>query len=148
MRDPCFSTICVLVLSVFPSTAQLPKPNLSGIWKLDVAKSEIHSPDNAEETMEIEQKESKIHVTIASKRSDGKETRLEFHCNMDGKDCDAGESKISLWFNGSSLVLMDVGADVVTKSSMKLGPDGKTMSVDVTHISPHADPDKLLFEKS
>ena len=148
MRDPCFPTTCILVLSVLPAMAQPAKPNLSGVWKLDVAKSEIHSPGSAEETIEIDQKDSKIHVTMASKMSDGKESKLEFHCNMDGKDCDAGESKISLWFNGSTLVLMDVGADVVTKSSMKLGPDGKTMSVDVTHIAPHADPDKLLFEKS
>jgi len=147
MRYPRLSTICILVLWGFPATAQPDKPNLSGIWKLNVAQSEIHSPGNAEETLEIEHKDLRIHVIMASKTSDGKETKLEFRCSIDGKDCDTGQSKVSLWFQGSALILMDVGADMVTKSSMKLGPNGKTLSMNVTHISPPADQDKLLFEK-
>jgi hypothetical protein len=42
---------------------------------------------------------------------------------------------------------MDVAGDLVTKTSMILGENAKTISATVAYISPKAEADKLVLEK-
>ncbi|HVW83175.1 MAG TPA: hypothetical protein VHB50_00765 [Bryobacteraceae bacterium] len=135
-------------MGLFAATAgaQDNRPNFSGSWQLNSAKSEVHSGKPAAIKLTIEQKGSTIHVVRTLKATDGKETSIEFNCTTDGKDCDAKGAKVSLWYDGSSLVEMDIG-ETVTKSKMTLSGDGKTLSYEITFISPQADADNLELDK-
>jgi hypothetical protein len=147
MRFPRFSTICLLAGAVSPAAAQPTHPNLSGTWKLNAAKSDLHASGISEFTLQIEQKDPSIHILKTVKSADGKETKMEFRCAIGGNACESGDSKISLWFDSGALVEMDAGADVIGKSTFKLAPGGKSMTVDVTHIVPAAEADTLVLEK-
>jgi hypothetical protein len=71
------------------------KPNLSGNWQLNTAKSELRSGKAAAIGLAIEQKGSSIHVIKTAKATDGKEMKTEFHCTTDGKECLVDGTKIS-----------------------------------------------------
>src|SRR5258708_7901197 len=82
------------------------KPNLSGKWQLNSSKSEVHSGKTSTINLIIEQNGASIHVVRTSNASDGKQTITDFNCTTDGKDCDAKGTKVSLWYDGASLVEM------------------------------------------
>ncbi len=147
MRYVVLSAACFLALGVAPVWGDGGKPDISGTWRLDPAKSETHAPGTAGMTMSIEQKGNAFHFAKTFQTADGKEAKTEFKCSTDGKECDAGGVKISLWYNGPVLVEMDAGADVISKSSMKLSEDKKSMSVEIEHIVPQADTDKVVLAK-
>ena len=147
MRHLQFSILCLLAGYLTLARGQDTKPNLSGNWQLNTAKSELRSGKAAAIGLAIEQKGSSIHVIKTAKATDGKEMKTEFRCTTDGKECLVDGTKISLWYDGAVLVELDVGSEVVSKSSMKLGTDGKSMSVDVVYIVPQGDGDKLVLEK-
>ena len=73
--------------------------------------------------------------------------RRQVTCTTDGKACDAKGVKVSLWYNGNSLVEMDIGDDLAATTTMTLGDNAKTISAAVTYISPQSEPDKLILEK-
>lgn len=122
------------------------KPDLTGKWQLSESKSSLKSGKPSPVSITIEEKGSTIHIVKMVKEGD-KEKTIEFKCTTDGKDCDADGEKISLWYNGASLVEMDIGKDSATKLIMKLDESGKALDVDVDHISPQAESDKLVMEK-
>ena len=148
MRQAGISFICVLGLFAALANAQQSKPNLSGKWQLNSSKSEVHSGKTSTINLIVEQNGASIHVVRTSNASDGKQTVTDFNCTTDGKDCDAKGTKVSLWYDGASLVEMDITAGVVTKNNMTLAPDGKSISITVTYISPQADADKLVLDKT
>lgn len=147
MRSAEIFLLCALGLVAQGANAQSEKPNLSGKWQLNSAKSEKAGKVSGA-NLSVEQKGPSIHVVKTVKTSDGKETVTEFNCTTDGKDCTTSNGmKVSLWYDGQSLVEMDITDDAVVKSSMSLGTDGKTISITVTHISPQAAAETLLLEK-
>jgi hypothetical protein len=128
-----FALVCLAV------SAQDGKPNLSGNWQLkDPTKTTTAM------TMLIEQKGNSVHIVKAMTGADGKEQKLEFQCATDGKECEAGSSKISLWFDGAALVVMDAG-EAVSKVTIKM--DGKQLKVEVSHIFPDGEPETYLLAK-
>jgi hypothetical protein len=145
MRFLLISSVCLL--AALPVGAQTVHPNLSGTWKLNAAKSELNASGITDLTLQIEQKGVAIHIVKTVTTADGKQTKTELRCTTDGKSCDAGDSKVSLWFDGAALVEMESGADALLKSSMKLRPGAKSMSLDITPMVPAAEADKLLLEK-
>jgi hypothetical protein len=140
--------ICFLGLFAALSNAQQNKPNLSGKWQLNTRKSEVHSRIPYAVNLAMDQKGSAIHLVRTARTNAGRDTVTEFNCTTDGKDCDVKGVKISLWYDGASLVEMDIAVQSVTKSSMTLSDDGKTISIDVNYISPPGDREKLVLEKS
>ncbi len=135
-----FSRILTIVLvSGFAAAAQDSKPNLSGNWQLKAPAKTASAM-----TLVIEQKDNAIHVVRTVTGADGKQIKQEFNCKTDGKECEAGASKISLWFDGAALMMMDAG-DAVSKVSMKL--DGDALKVDVTHIYPDGEPETFILAK-
>jgi hypothetical protein len=126
-------------LACLIAAAQDSKPNLSGNWQLKQPAKTATAM-----TVVIEQKGSAIHLVKSVTGADGKEAKLEFKCTTDGKECEASGSKISLWFDGASLVEMDAG-EAVSKIVMKL--DGGTLKVEVTHIVPDGEPENFVLEK-
>lgn len=147
MRCAEISFICFFGLFAAPAAGQQSKPNFSGKWQSNGEKSQFHSGKASDVNISIEQKDASIHVVKTMKAGNGKESIIEFTCTTDGKDCNAKGVKVSLWYDGTSLVEMDIGDDLVIKTSMTLGENAKTISATVTYISPQAEPDKLIFEK-
>jgi hypothetical protein len=147
MRYAEISFICIFGLLAATATGQQSKPNFSGKWQANAEKSQFHSGRACVANLTIEQEGASIHVVRAMKADNGKDSVTEFTCKTDGKDCDAKGVKVSLWYDGASLVEIDVAGDLVTKTSMTLGENAKTISATVAYISPKAEADKLVLEK-
>lgn len=98
-------------------------------------------------SLTIDQKGTSVHIVKTMRAGDGKESVLEFTCTTDGKDCESKGIKVSLWYDGASLVEMDVSDDLISKTSMTLGEKAKTIGVTVTYISPKAEDDRIVLNK-
>lgn len=123
------------------------RPNLSGTWQFDGAKSELHTVKVADATWVINEDDSSIQI---SESEDGAARKIEYKCTTDGKECkvSGSKAKASFWYNGAMLVQMETRGDNVTRYRMKLSDDGKTLTVDSTSIVPQsAQGDVLVFHK-
>lgn len=129
-----------------PGAAQ-DRPNLTGTWKLDATKSQMHTEKIAGETWTINEGDNTINI---AESEDGSGRKIELKCTTDGKECKVTGDKASasFWYNGSLLVEMETRGDHVVRYRMKLSSDGKTLTVDTTHIVPQSSPDDtLVFQK-
>ena len=138
-----------LALAAVSLAGQSEKPNLSGTWQMDAAKSDNKSGKIVDATWVIEESDNSIHLTQSE--GAGRTKKLELKCSTDGKECSvSGEkAKASFWYNGPMLVEMETRGDHVTRYRLKLSPDGKTLSVEVTELVPASDKsDNLVFAKS
>ena len=139
-------TIAVAFLSAFTVAAQDPaKPNLTGSWRLNTARSQINAT-HVPGSWTIEESDGTIHIT----ESEGGK-KIELNCSTNGKECDVtgGEkARASFWYNGPTLVEMETKGPNATRYRMKLSPDGNALSVEVTYIVPQeGKSDTLVFEK-
>ncbi len=136
----------VLAVLVLPLAGQ-DRPNLSGTWQFDSAKSQLHTVTIAGATWTIAENDDSIQITESE---DGAKKKIELKCTTDGKECKiAGEkATASFWYNGPLLVEMESKGDRVTRYRMKLSEDGKTLTVDSTPIVPKSTQDDVLvFQK-
>ena len=139
-----------LSLAVFalPALAQEPaKPSLTGTWQFDAAKSELHNNKMTAAIWVIDEGDNSIHITATES---GKSKKVEMQCTTDGKECQVtgDKSKASFWYNGPILVEMQTKGDTVTRFKMKASDDGKTLTVELTHIVPQNDKsDLMVFQK-
>ena len=138
--------LALALVFVLPGAAQ-DRPNLTGTWKLDASKSQFHTEKVAGETWTINEGDNTIKI---AESEDGSGKKIELQCTTDGKECKVTGDKASasFWFNGPLLVEMETKGDHVVRYRMKLSSDGKTLTVDTTHIVPQSSPDDtLVFEK-
>jgi len=138
-----WSALVVLALPV----AGQDRPNLSGTWQFDSAKSELHTMTVAGATWVINEDDSSIQIT-ESETGAGK--KIELKCTTDGKTCkiSGGKATASFWYNGPMLVEMESKGEHVTRYRMKLSDDGKTLTVATTSIVPQSSQDDVLvFQK-
>jgi hypothetical protein len=142
-----FSLVLLLTLPLSQLSGQPLKVDLSGTWQLNPAKSQIHSKNTSTVTLTIEQKDRAIHVVRLAKGADGKEVKSDFRCTTDGKECEIDGTKISFWPEGSSLVQLEVCGKVIDQSHLKLDGAGKSLSVEIMHIEPDGEAEKLVFDK-
>ena len=128
------------------------RPDLSGTWVLDLSRS----PNAAvkSEKLSISQKDDGVQLSDATTENNGKEVKVDITCNTDGQQCKVKENgqatQVSLWYNGSMLVMMEQrhGNDYVTKKRLKPSDDGKSMSMEVVYIAPPGHkPETLTFTK-
>jgi hypothetical protein len=129
-----------------------PTPKLSGTWQMDPAKS--HVSDGRTVTLVIENVANKIKLNATIHSKDGHDTTTDFTCAPDGKECEFDEgghkSKISMWFNGDSLNVAKTDGppgDVVNEWKLEMSPDGKVLTLVVTHIEPNGPEETLVFDK-
>jgi hypothetical protein len=127
--------------------AQDQHPNFTGTWQLDAAKSELHSKTPA--TWAIQQSDDSIAI---NQDLNGKTEVVK--CGTNGANCKAkpgGESgEVMFYYNGAMLVETDFlghDKDKVVKKRLKLGADGKTMEIEVQHVSPQGPTEKWVFQK-
>jgi hypothetical protein len=123
-------------------------PNFTGNWLLDAAKSEVHTKAPAS-AWDIRQTDDTISI---SEQLQGKTESMT--CEISTKACKTkveGEAaEVTFYFNGNMLVETDLlghGKDRVVKKRLKLAADGKTLEIEVMHITPVAPAEKWVFEK-
>jgi len=123
-------------------------PNFTGTWLLDTSKSQIQTKV-AVTAWAIHQDDASIAI---DEQMQGKTASLK--CGTDGSNCKAkpeGESgEVTFYYNGALLVETDIlghNKDHVVKKRMKLVEDGKTMEIEVLHVSPQGPSEKWVFEK-
>jgi hypothetical protein len=138
----------ILALFALPGTAQESgKPSLTGTWQFDAAKSELHYSKISSAIWVIDEGANSIHIT---ETEGAKSKKIDMQCTTDGKECQVSgdKSKASFWYNGPILVEMQTKGDQVTRFRLKAAEDGKTMTVELTHIVPQTDKsDLLVFTK-
>lgn len=149
MRNiPRISACLLLAPFWMPAPAQeSSKPNLSGTWQFNPAKSENRTGKVSAGTWVIDESNDTIHIT----ESDGNSRKVELRCTTNGKECDVAggeKAKASFWYNGPMLVEMEQKGEHATRYRMKLSDDGKLLTVEITYIVPQVDKsDVLVFDK-
>jgi hypothetical protein len=118
-------------------------PNLSGTWKLNVAKSNFgQMPPPASQTNTIEDNEPSIKIVEDQKGGMMGDMNLTATFSSDGKEttyAGMGGSQVTstAHWEGSTLVIDSStsfqGSDVKIKDSYTLSPDGKTLT-EATHV--------------
>ena len=144
-----FGLVTPLAFAAFASADEPARPVLNGTWQLDAAKSEIHSRISAALTLTIEQKEDAIHIV----ESGGKD-KVELSCGTLGKDCKAQEEgrplTVSFYYNGPALVETETRGhnnESVIKKRMRISDDGATLTMEVMHLVPDGQTEKLVLRK-
>ena len=142
--------ILVSVIALSPLMAG-DRSDLQGTWLLDAGHSQVSGEAPKSEVLVIDQKADSVVLT----RSTGAEKKFEISCNTLGKECKLKEDghpvQVSLWYNGPALVLMEVHGNSDTGSAVKSrfvpSEDGKTLKLEVSHISPPGPADTYVFMK-
>jgi hypothetical protein len=123
------------------------RPDLNGVWQLNTnslaAESKLKS-----ETMVIHQSEDTVQISDDRTGKNGKEIKNEIDCNTMGQECKLKNTQVSLYYNGSVLVLVETQRENVIKKRLTESEDGKTLSVEVIHIAPpNQKTENLTFTK-
>ncbi len=132
------------------------KPNFSGTWTLNVAKSDFGLlPGPASRTDVIEHNDPSLKVSVKAASPQGSQ-EVTISITIDGKDAtykegDQDVTSSASW-DGDTLVvnskLKFQGSDVNGKSTWILSADGNTLTENIHYASPIGETDqKLVFEK-
>jgi hypothetical protein len=139
-----------------PSASSGDKPNFSGVWKLNVDKSDfgpLPGPDS--ETDTIEHNEPNIKLAVLQQGGQGKQ-EYQFEMAINGKEqaikMGPRDVKTTAQWDGSALVvnakLMFQDMEVTMKQVYTMAPGGKTVNVNVHLASSMGEADqKMVFEK-
>ena len=116
------------------------RPDLSGTWQLSSTPGKLKF-----ETLLIEQTPDAIKIT----ESAANKKPFDVSCGTDAQECKLKEEKVSFWYNGPALVMMEKrqDGDMVTKTRLVPGGDGKTLSIEVTRILPAGPSATYTFKK-
>lgn len=134
---PLYLTMVFVAVAAFGAD----RPELNGTWQL----SSAHEGKLKFETLFIQQSPDGIKIT----ESGAKEKTVDVACGVEGQECKLAEGQISFWYNGPALVMMEMhhNRDVVTKTRMTPAEDGKTLSLEVTRVSPQGASVTYTFKK-
>jgi len=148
--------IMFLIALAVGSVAAQQKPDFSGTWKLNVAKSDfgvLGGPTSRTDV--ITHKDPSISNNVTAEGAQGKQ-EYTVNYTTDGKEAvnkiGPREIKSTLKWAGSSLVISSKfvfnDADVNGEATWSLSADGKTLTVNAHFTSSLGDADqKFVFEK-
>ena len=110
------------------------RPQLNGSWQ----------SANAADTVAIRQTDDAIDITETVH-----DKQTEVSCNTIGKSCKIKGGEITFWYSGAMLVMMESlhGATRVTEKRWTASADGKTLQLEVVHINPAGNPEKIAFNR-
>jgi hypothetical protein len=139
MKVAVICGVCLVLTGMALGADEATREKLSGQWQ------QTDGVDKA--TLTIKDSGDSIHVTSAGEP----QAAEDFECNTAGKECAvkvAGhKSKVSMWFNGQTLVeLQTTGSDVV-KRQFKVTGDGDTMEMETKAISPAGKDETTHFKR-
>ena len=116
------------------------KPNVSGTWKMNPAKSKFSAPGGPEEMIiKFEQKEASLHETFTISEEHHQHS-FELEYTLDGEkqtqEVDGVDGQVSAKWEGETLVLeWKIEGDTVQRK-ITLSADGKTMTMIARQSSP------------
>jgi hypothetical protein len=121
------------------------KTDFSGSWEL-----KKDGQPGAVSKLLINQREDEVHIRDSDVQRD-MQTNLK--CGTKGVECkarvDGRDARVTLWYNGPSLVEMETIGDDVRKKRLTLSEDGKTLTLEVVSIVPAGkDAEKLVFSRA
>ncbi len=132
------------------------KPNFTGDWKMNVAKSEFGMmPAPTSATLKVTHNEPELKTTLAQVSERGEFTSDSAY-TTDGKECvnkgRMGEMKSTLKWDADALVIetkAEFGGNPVTiTDKWSLSEDGKTLTINRHFASSQGEGDaKQIFEK-
>lgn len=148
--------IISLLLLAFAAFAQDAKPNLSGTWKLNTAKSDFGPmPPPDSRTDIIDHKDPVLKESVAMSSSQG-DMKMDLTYTTDGKESkntvmDNDVTSNAHW-DGKTLVVDSKanfgGNDITIHETRVLSDDGKTLTRQAHITSPQGEGDqKLVFDK-
>ena len=145
----------VVALPLITAVAQQ-KPDFSGTWKLNVAKSDFGAlPGPESRTDVITHKDPSLSVNVTQEGADGRQ-QYTANYTTDGKEAvnqiSSREVKSTLKWAGSTLLMTSKlvynDVDVTGELTWSLSADGKTRTVSIHYKSAMGETDqKLIFEK-
>jgi len=145
----------VIALPLITAVAQQ-KPDFSGTWKLNVAKSEFGMlPPPTSRTDVVKHKEPSISVDVTQESAEGKQ-QYTVNYTTDGKEVvnqmGPREVKSAAKWSDNTLTISSKfnynGADVNAELSWTLSSDGKVRTVNIHYESAMGNTDqKFVFEK-
>lgn len=157
MRSHVFRIFPVALLALaFGLLQAQAKPNFSGTWKLNTAKSDfgaMPAPDSRTDTITHEDPDLKDTFTQAGQMG---EVTAEMKYSTDGKETTnsvrGNEIKSTAKWEGDELAIAGKaslnGADVTLSDRWSLSADGKTLTIQRHVNSPMGDTDqKIVLEK-
>jgi hypothetical protein len=147
----CFTVIAVFALTFLAAHGQA-ATNFSGVWKLNVAKSElgvVPAPEVAIRT--INHNDPVLQISSYQKGAAGEAT-TELKYTTDGKPADNKTSKGTAKWDGDKLVVDSVrdyqGAELKLHDVWALSADGKTLTVNSHLAVPQGEFDVIwIFDK-
>jgi hypothetical protein len=129
-----YKSIGLLALGLFAAMAAS-REGLNGVWQLDntalAADSKLKS-----ETLVIREGDDSVAITEDRTGKNGKESKNDIQCNTLGQQCKLKNLDVSVYYNGTILVLIETHNDIVTKKRFTSSEDGKTLNLEVMHMGP------------
>lgn len=151
MIKKCFTVIAVSALALLAARAQA-APNLTGVWKLNLAKSD-YGPVPQPETMTrtINYNDPSLQISTYQKGANGEAT-TELKYTTDGKPAENKGSKGTAKWDGDKLIVDSVrdlqGAEIKFHEVWSLSADGKTLTINNHLVATQGEFDlTLVFDK-
>jgi len=147
----CFTVIAVFALTFLAAHAQA-ATNFTGVWKLNLAKSELGPvPPPEVATRTINHNDPVLQISSYQKGAAGEAT-TELKYTTDGKPADNKTSKGTAKWDGDKLVVDSVrdfqGAELKLHDVWALSADGKTLTVNSHLAVPQGEFDIIwIFDK-
>jgi hypothetical protein len=99
-------------------------------------------------TWQLEANGEALHIIYVQ----GNQKLAEFTCATDGRECATKESghaaKMSLWYNGSKLVMLETKGSDVVKRRFGIADAGGQMDVEMIPIMPTSRAETVHFKRT
>jgi hypothetical protein len=156
MTNKCFAAAGVLAAAflavIFMAAPAQAAPNLTGVWKLNLSKSDYGQvPAPEAMTRTINHNDPSLQISTYQKGAAGEAT-TELKYTTDGKPAENKDSKGTAKWDGDKLVVDSTrnmqGAEIKFHEVWALSPEGKTLTVKIHLVAPQREADVMLvFDK-
>jgi hypothetical protein len=96
----------------------------------------------------LQSKGDVLHIT----RVENDRKLADFECNTVGRECKVKEAdkpmKVSIWFNGPKLVIMETRGNDVLKRRFHATDDGKEIEMETIPIVPQGKPEVVRLQRA
>ena len=117
------------------------RDKLNGLW-------ESHGGGDTRASWMLRSNGEVLHITWVE--NDRKVS--DFECNTVGRECKVKEAdkpvKVSLWFNGPKLVMMETRGNDVLKRRFQAVDDGKEIEIETIPIVPQGKAETVRFQRA
>jgi hypothetical protein len=132
--------ISVLLLPVLLAGEETDRAKLFGSWQTP-------GQSDTQTTWTLAMHEDVVHISV----SQANRKLSEFECAASGRECevkiDGKTAKVSIWFNGPKLVMMETRGSEVEKLRFSTVSEGTQMDIETIPIVPGGKPEILHFTR-